>query len=172
MNIELLCEDTNADAGNIKIILKDYSDMVYRLALSQLKNKTDAEDIFQEVFIKYIKSDKNFESGEHIKAWLIRVTVNCCKKLRKTAWFRHTVPLDECSDKIASDGEYEKSEIYYAVLELPQKYRMVIHLFYYEDMQVAEISSVLNMKQSTIVSQLRRAREILKQKLKGEYDYE
>ena len=172
MNIELLCGDTQTDTGNIKIILKDYSDMVYRLALSQLRNKADAEDIFQEVFIKYIKSEKTFDNDEHIKAWLIRVTVNCCKKLRKTAWFRHTVPLEEYSEESTNGIEYEKSEVYYAVMELPQKYRTVIHLFYYEDMQIAEISNVLNMKQSTVLSQLRRARNILRQKLKGEYDYE
>jgi len=160
------------DNMDIKIILEKYSDMVYRLAVSQLKNKADAEDIFQEVFIKYIKSGKDFESGEHVKAWLIRVTVNFCKKLRKTAWFRHTVPLDEWSNALTYEDAHEKSGVYYAVLELPPKYRTVIHLFYYEDMPVAEISGVLNIKQSTVVSQLRRARNILREKLKGEYNYD
>ena len=173
MNIKALCDDIcNENDTTIKVILKNYSDMVYRLALSQLKNKADAEDVFQEVFVKYIKTDKTFETDEHIKAWLIRVTVNCCRKLKKTAWFKHTVPLEEWSAELTNEGEHEKSEVYYAVMELPPKYRTIIHLFYYEDMQVNEISSVLNMKQSTIVSQLRRARNILRKKLKGEYDYE
>ena len=173
MNMELLCADNYVENDNIiNVVLRDYSDMVYRLALSQLKNKADAEDVFQEVFVRYIKSEKTFENDEHIKAWLIRVTLNCCKKLRTTAWFRYTVPLDDRENEITGDGVYEKSEVYYSVMELPQKYRTVIHLFYYEDMQVSEIGNILNMKQSTVVSQLRRARKILKEKLKGEYDYE
>lgn len=151
-------------------ILRKYSDMVYQLALSQLKNRADAEDIFQEVFIKLIKSVKPFESDEHIKAWLIRVTVNCCKKLRSTAWFRHTVPLKD--EPIMSTPYYEKSDVYYAILELPPKYRTVIHLFYYEDMSLLEISNALNTKVSTITSQLSRARNLLRKKLKGDYDYE
>ena len=173
MNIKSLCGDICDENDNtIKVILKNYSDMVYRLAFSRLKNKADAEDVFQEVFVKYIKSDKTFETDEHIKAWLIRVTVNCCKKLKKTAWFRYTVPLEEWSTELKNKDEYEKSEVYYAVMELPPKYRTIIHLFYYEDMQINEISSVLNMKKSTVLSQLHRARNMLRKKLIEEYDYE
>jgi RNA polymerase sigma-70 factor (ECF subfamily) len=147
--------------------------MVYRLALSQLRHKADAEDVFQDVFLKFVKSGKSFESGEHIKAWLIRVTINCCNKLRTTAWFRHTVPLsDNDMPEAVYETSPEKSEVYNAVLELPQKYRAVIHLFYYEDMSVAEIGKVLDTKTSTVTSRLTRARQMLREKLKGEYSYE
>jgi RNA polymerase sigma-70 factor (ECF subfamily) len=152
-----------------KAVLRDYSNMVFRLALSQLKHRQDSEDVFQEVFLRFIKSDKPFENEEHIKAWLIRVTINCCNKLRSTAWFRRTVALE---DNHFTEHDQEKTEIYDAVLELPPKYRTVIHLFYYEDMSAAEISKTLGIKIPTINSQLNRGRNILRKKLKGDYDFE
>ncbi|MDF2631841.1 MAG: polymerase subunit sigma-24, partial [Caproiciproducens sp.] len=95
-----------------------YGNMVYRLAFSQTQNKNDADDVFQEVFLRYIKSRKAFESEEHEKAWLIRVTINCSKKLWSSAWFRHTVALDE---NISFEMPQE-NEIYHALLQLPQIY--------------------------------------------------
>jgi RNA polymerase sigma-70 factor (ECF subfamily) len=163
MNVKPSRADDFAEA-----VLRDYSDMVYRLALSQLKHKADAEDVFQEVFLRLIKPGKPFENEEHLKAWLIRVTINRCNKLRTTAWFRRTVALENDS---LSETILERSEVYDAVLELPPKYRTVIHLFYYEDMSIADIGKALDMKTSTVTSQLSRARNMLRKKLKGDYDY-
>lgn len=146
-------------------IIKKYIDMVYRLALSRTKDKTHADDVVQEVFLRYISVKKEFESDEHIKAWLIRVTINCSNSIFESSWFKKTAPLD---DEIAFDTP-EKSEVYYAVLELPKKYRTVIHLFYYEDMSIAEIADCLGEKVSTVKSQLHRGREMLREKLKGGY---
>ena len=95
------------------------------------------------------------------------MTINRCHSLFTSSWHKKTEAL---SEEIPFDSP-EKSDVYYAVLELPQKYRTVIHLFYYEDMSVAEIGKVLNRNESTIKSQLHRARELLKSKLKGEYDF-
>lgn len=148
-------------------IVEKHFNTVYRLALSQTKNVADAEDITQDVFLRFMQYEKPFASFEHIKAWLIRVTINRSLSLFASAWHKRTEPL---SEEIPFNSP-EKSDVYYAVLELPQKYRAVIHLFYYEDMSVAEISKVLGKNQSTIKSQLHRARELLKTKLKGEYDY-
>lgn len=148
-------------------IIRRYFDMVYRLALSQTRSVTLAEDVTQEVFLRYIQQEDIFKSDEHIKAWLIRVTVNCSKSVFKTAWFRKTVPLTE---EISFDTP-EKSEVYFAVQALPSKYRTVIHLFYYEDMSVKEIADTLGMKQSTVKSHLYRGREMLRTKLKGGYDF-
>lgn len=159
---------TAATDDHINDVLTKYSNMVYRLALSRTKNKSDAEDILQEVFIKYMKNKKAFENEEHKKAWLIKVTVNSSLKLVTSAWFRHTVPLVE---ELKFETE-EKSDIYFSVLDLPLKYRTVVHLFYYEDLSVAQISEVLSIKESTIKSQLLRAREMLKIKLKGDFDNE
>ncbi len=144
-------------------IIEKYFDMVYHLAMAQVKNKTNADDIVQDVFLKYIQSAKRFESDEHIKAWLIRVTINCSHSLFTTSWYKKTVPLE---DELVFEME-EKSDVYYAVLELPEKYRTVIHLFYYEDMSIAEISEALRIKETTIKSQLSRGREMLREKLKG-----
>lgn len=152
---------------DIERVFHQYADLVYRLAFSQTQNKHDADDVFQEVFLRYMKEKSAFVSEEHKKAWLIRVTVNCSKKLRGSAWFRRTVALDE---NIASEQPQE-NEICSALQQLPQKYRTVIHLFYYEDMPVAKISEVLGMKESAVRTQLTRARNLLRTKLKGDFDY-
>lgn len=145
-----------------------YFDTVYRLALNQMKDKHMAEDVTQDVFVKYINSDKEFESEEHVKAWLIRVTVNMCKNVFNSAWYKKSAPLEE---DIPTE-ENEISDLYEEVLKLPKKYKAVIHLFYYEDMSIADIATCLGEKESTIKSQLHRAREILKKTLKGGCDYE
>ena len=95
----------------IEGIIDKYFNMVYKLAFSQTKNKTDADDVFQEVFLRYIKSNCKFENSEHEKAWFIRVTINCCRKLWSSAWFRHTVPLDE---DISLEMQ-EENEIYHVI---------------------------------------------------------
>ncbi len=176
----MLCTDKDAQA-----VVKTYSNLVYKLAFSLLKNKADAEDVFQEVFIRLMKTDKVFENDEHLKAWLIKVTVNRSKKLLSSAWFRRSAPLEDYSlaqTVLTQDSEafagsemennFENSEVLTAVIELPLKYRTVIHLFYFEDMSVRSISRIFGVKESTITSQLSRGRKMLKEKLKGEYDYE
>ena len=159
----------------IEAIISAFSDLVYRLAITQLKNKDDAEDVYQEVFIRYAKMEKPFENEDHKRAWFIRVTINCCKKLRTSAWFRHKAPelnseILESIEDTSQSGDFE--DVHDAVLNLPAKYRLVIHLFYYEDLSISQISNVLNIKESTITSQLTRARKLLRDRLKGDYDYE
>ena len=157
--------DNSMDYKNDVIIsLNKYSNMVFRLAFARTKNSHDAHDILQEVFLRYIKSNKDFINEEHKKAWLIKTTINCSKTLLSSAWFRKTTGLDY---NITQELK-EKSEVYYAVLKLPKKYRTVIHLFYYEDMSITEIANLLNIKESTIKSQLHRARKKLKEILKKE----
>ncbi len=150
--------------NELSIDLDKYSNMVFRLAFARTKNSHDAHDILQEVFMKYMNNRKKFNNEEHKKAWLIKTTINCSKTLLTCAWFRKTVPLE---DNLVDELK-EKSEVYYAVLELPKKYRTVVHLFYYEDMSINEISSLLNINESTIKSQLHRARKLLKETLKEE----
>ncbi len=149
-------------------IIEKYFDTVYRLALARCKSPSMADDIVQDVFLKYIKSHKTFESEEHIKAWLIRVTVNCSKSAFTSSWFQKTVPLSE-------ELEFETAEqqdVYSSVMKLPLKYRTVIHLFYYEDLSVKQIAEDLNMKESTVKSDLHRGREMLRNLLGGRQDYE
>lgn len=148
-------------------LTKKYFPMIYKLALNQTKNRENADDVVQEVFLRYIQKDIDFQSEEHVKAWLLRVTINCSKNVFTNAWFKKTEGLSE--DIIFETPE--RSDVYYATLELPQKYRAVIHLFYYEDMSVADISKCLGVKEATVKSQLHRAREMLRTKLKGGYDF-
>ena len=165
--------DTGAENSESQIeqILRKYSNMVYRLAYARTKNRADAQDLLQEVFLRCLKSNVQFNDDEHCKAWLLRTTINCSKSLLSSAWFSKTVSMKENLPDSLHNLEDEKSEIFYAVLELPVKYRMVVHLYYYEDYSVTELSKLLNRKESTVKTQLYRARELLKQKLKGEYDY-
>ena len=142
----------------IEDIVTQYSDMVYRLALARTKNEADAQDVFQDVFVRYMKAKDKITSDEHLKAWLIRATINCSNTLFSSAWHRKTVALDDT----LSTSLGEKSDLYYAVLSLPKKYRTVVHLFYFEDLSIAQISELINTKQSTIKSQLSRARLMLK----------
>lgn len=144
-------------------IVHKYIDTVYRIALAQSHSKVDAEDIVQEVFLKLLTSDKDFESEEHIKAWLIRVTINSSRKLFSSSWFRKTVPLTE---DIPFETQ-EHSEVYYALYSLPEKYRIPLYLYYYEDYSVKEIARCLEISEGTVKSQLSRGRERLKLKLKG-----
>ncbi len=160
-NISLCTND------NVEEILKKYADMVYRVAFTRTKNSADSDDILQEVFMRYVRANINFDDDEHTKAWLIRATINCSINLLTSAWHKKTTNLE---DNILIDMQ-EKSEVYYAVLELPKKYTTIIHLFYYEDMSIKQISTLLNKKESTVKSLLHRARNMLREKLKGEYDY-
>ena len=150
---------------NLDEIMEQYATMVYRLAYAQTRSKHDADDIFQEVFFRYIKKCPVFASKEHQKAWFLRVTLNCSKKFHASAWRRNTVPLDQQEFVFE---QLKENELHELLLTLPQKYRAVLHLFYYEDMPVAQISQILNKKPSTIRMQLTRARALLKEKLKGE----
>ncbi len=151
-------------------LTEKYFDMIYRLAFSQMKNTEQADDVVQEVFLRFIKNNKPFDTEEHIKAWLLRVTLNCCKNVFSSSWYKKTVPLSEQEEGIHFDS-VEKSEVYYAVANLPPKYRAVIHLFYYEDMSIEEISRYLKTNPSTIKSQLSRGRKLLREKLKGGYQF-
>lgn len=144
-------------------MIRKYSPMVYRMAYSLLKDQYDAEDIHQEVFEKYLKKRPRFESAEHEKAWFLRVTVNSCKNLWKTAWRQKVVSLEEeMADGVVQD---KPDEIIDIVKQLPQKYRIVIHLFYYEELTIEEIAKVLNAKPSTVRTHLTRARAKLKELL-------
>ena len=149
--------------GSEHAVIETYFNMVYKLALSQTKNRTTADDVTQEVFLRYLKHSEKLKTEEHRKAWLIRVTLNCSKNVFTNAWSKKTVPLE---DELVFE-EQEAGEVYYAVLELPSKYRSVIHLFYYEDMSIEEISNVLDRAPATVKSQLFRAREMLRKKLEG-----
>ena len=152
----------------IKEKIGQYSDMVYRIALTRTDTIENAEDIFQEVFTKFSEKLPNFKDAEHEKAWFIRVTINMSKNMKNTAWNRKVVTLDE---NIKFENQ-EENDIYSIVCELPENYKTVIYLFYYEGYKVKEISNILKKREGTVKTWLLRARNILKEKIKGGFEDE
>lgn len=161
------------DRINYTEIVERYANNIYRITLSYCKNKYDAEDVLQNVFLKLLQANEEFESEEHLRRWLIRVTVNCCKDFCSSFWKRRIVGIDETMNNYSQEfTTNKKSDLYEAVMELPQKYRLVTHLYYYEDYSVKEIAQFLKIKETTVQTQLMRARKKLQTKLKeGHYDW-
>ena len=144
-------------------VVERWGDMVYRLALARTASVPDAEDVFQEVFLRYFRHEERFHNDEYRKAWLIRCTVNRCKSLLASPWRRRIVPL-ETAEEVGVEDDYR--EVYSSVLTLPRKYRAVIHLHYFEGLSVAEMAQTLDMPEGTIKSQLSRGRALLRDMLK------
>ena len=144
-------------------MVEKYSDMIYRLALVRTKSKENSEDVYQEVFLRLSKKLPKFENEEHEKAWLIRVTINCSKNLLNSKYLKYKTEMKE---DITFETK-ERHDIYYAVQELPLKYRTIIHLYYYENYKINEISKLLKTNDNTIKTRLARAREKLKEKIEG-----
>ena len=149
-------------------VMEAYADMVRRICFLHLKNKYDTEDVFQNVYLKYLLYDKPFESREHEKAWFARVAINACTDHLRYAARRKWVPLDMIEEEREVLDDMS-SEVLEAVLSLPEKYRNVIYLHYYEDYPAVEIARILGKKENTVYSWLSRARELLRERLGGEW---
>lgn len=164
-----MSEQEQFKAGFEKVIRK-YGDTVYYIALLHTKNNMDAQDIVQEVFLKYAENTKPFESEEHVKAWLIRVAINMCTNLSKSSWVTKTTELN---DAVLPAGEfpYDDNGVSAAVKNLPEKYRNVIHLFYFEGYSIKEIGEITSQNISAVKVQLSRARKLLKNTLREEFGY-
>ena len=146
---------------------KQYSDTVYRVAVHNTANLSDAEDVTQEVFIKLLETNKVFRDGEHIKAWLIRVTVNLCRdKIKK---LNREVLVDTVEPDKSCD---EKNDVLEVVKALPENYRNTIYLHYYEGYTAKEIGKILDAKENTVLSWLSRGRDALRKELDGGFDDE
>lgn len=152
----------------IQHVLDKYSKMLIKIAFTYVKNMADAEDIAQDAFVSLIRKGSGFDSEEHEKAWLIRVTINNCKNHLKSSWSKRRVPLEED----ISYMQEEESEVLITVLKLPPKYRTVIHLYYYEEYSINEIAEILHKKPATIGTWLSRGRNLLKSELTGGFEYE
>lgn len=149
-------------------LIRAHGSTVYRLAYAQTRSRHDADDVFQEVFLRVAQHRPIFDSEEHAKAWLLRVTLNCLKSHWRAAWRRHDVPLDE---RIPFPAPEERA-LDDALRQLAPKYRAAVHLFYYEGYSAEEIARMTGEKPSTIRTRLTRARAQLRDLLKGESDDE
>jgi RNA polymerase sigma-70 factor (ECF subfamily) len=145
-------------------IVKRYQDKLFRTAIAIMGCKADAEDIVQDAFIKLFEKNPEFKSAEHETAWLMRVTVNLCKNRLRSHWWKKTVPL---LDDYPAETD-EQQALMETVLSLPSKYRIVIHLFYYEGFSTKEIAGITELNESAVRQQLTRARRMLKDFLEGE----
>lgn len=146
-------------------IVQRYLDTVYRVALSSCKNPHDAEDIVQSTFLKLLESSPEFQDEEHIRKWLIRVTVNEANNLWRSLWRKRVISLEETLTE-PEFTEPEHSELFWAVQKLPPKYREATYLYYYEEYSIKEIAKLLHISETAIQTHLMRAREKLRQQLK------
>ena len=148
-----------------------YRDRLFAAAFQVCGNAADAEDAAQEALLRYHTSEKQFESEQHIRAWLLRVAINCAKNVSRSFWRRNIVPLEEYMDSLEFDSGQSR-EIFREVMNLPEKYRIVIHLYYYEDYSVAEIGKILGLTESNVKVRLSRGRQLLKKALQEVWDDE
>ncbi len=181
----IMIQDTARIQEKLQQKIDSYSDMLFKIAYARTGNRADAEDIVQETFYQYFKTSREFDSEEYEKAWLIRVTLNGCRKMWRSSFHRRRSDVPDSEQLFPKEGmeigerspeesflDKERArEVLDAVWRLPVVYRDVIHLFYYEELSVKEIAEILERKVSTVTSQLTRGRELLKKSLKEEYDF-
>lgn len=149
---------------NVAKAFEVYSDMVYRLAFVRLADKSDAEDVLSDVFLRLVKNSGKIKSEEHLKSWLIRATINCSYSLLGSAYRKHRADFDELNAKAIKQEE----TVLPLVLELPQRFKTVVYMYYYEGYSVEDIAKLCSLPQGTVKSRLSRARQQLKLQLKGD----
>lgn len=150
---------------------RKYQDMVYRIAFQYFGNHADAEDVVQDTFLRLYTYQKPFESPEHLRRWLIRVTVNLCRDALKSPWRKRRVSIDAVPE-IPVFQEPEEDALYREVMRLPEKYRVILELFYYEELSTQEIADMLRVRRSTVTTRLSRARKLLKKHLMEVWQHE
>lgn len=158
------------DEEAVRQALEQYGDMVRRICFMHLKKEEDVEDVFQNVFFKYAKSTGSFQSSQHVKAWIIRVSINECNSLLR-GWFHRKVDLKEDLSMYGMEEKTEYPEVLQAVLSLPRNLKSVIYLYYYEGYKIVEIANILNRKENTIHTWMRRGKKQLK-KMLGDDSFE
>ena len=154
---------------SVQELFEKYQDNLYIIAFNVCKNAEDAKDVVQDTFIQYYSAKKEFENEQHIRAWLIRVAINKAKNVNSTFWRKNKMSLEDYMETLVFDTP-QSEELFETVMHLPEKYRIVIHLFYYEDYSVHEIASILKLSESNVKVRLSRARTLLKEKLQEEWD--
>lgn len=156
-------------SGGLEEIIHRYQNTVFGLALAKTGSRVDAEDVFQEVFLAYYQSGKPFADEEHRKAWLLRTTLNLCKRVTGSAWRRRTAPLEEAGEGSVPFQSQEENEVWQAVSQLAEEYRVPIYLFYFQELSTREIARALGIREGAARMRLLRGRERLRELLKGDY---
>lgn len=156
---------------SIQELINRYQNSLFIAAFNVCKNAQDAEDVVQDTFVQYYTLKKEFDSEQHIRAWLIRVVINKAKNVNHTFWKRNKISIEDYMETLTFETT-EASDLFEEVMNLPEKYRIVTHLFYYEDYNIREISEILKLSESNVKVRLSRARKLLKEALKEEWDDE
>ena len=147
-------------------LARAYAPAIYRLAYARTGSRADAEDIMQEVFVRLLRAGPDFADRAHARAWLLRVAANCANDWFRAPWRRREGPL---TDSLPAP-EHQDGGVVEAVLALPAKYRTAVHLYYYEELSVAEIAKITGKSESAVKSRLFRARAMLREALKEDDD--
>lgn len=156
------------DEAQARRIVSDHSDMILRISINYMKNRADAEDVCQTVFMKYLSKGPEFADEKHEKAWMIRTTINTCKDELRSSFFRRVIPLDSLPEEEGAQDEIEQEGIFAELGRLPENYRICLYLYYYEGYSVREIGELLHRREGTINAWLSRGRKKLRTLLDGD----
>ncbi len=156
---------------SVQELFEKYQDNLYIIAFNVCKNAEDAKDVVQDTFIQYYSAKKEFDNEQHIRAWLIRVAINKAKNVNGTFWRKNKISLEDYMESLVFETP-ESEELFETVMHLPEKYRIVIHLFYYEEYSVHEIADILKLSESNVKVRLSRGRSLLKEKLQEEWEHD
>ena len=155
------------DEQEVRRVVQEYSDMIKRISYNYLKHTYDSEDICQTVLLKFLTGNVSFENREHEKAWIVRTTINACHDLKKSAFFRKTVSIDEAPEIEAQQSR--DNDVLEEIWKLPANYRTAIYLYYFEGYNTEEIAEIMGKRKTAVSKYLSRGRKILKETLSEEY---
>ena len=153
----------------VQQLIERYQNSLYAAAFNTCQNQMDAEDVVQETFVQYYTSRKEFESEQHIRAWLLRVVINKARNINRTFWKKNKCSLEDYIETLTFPNSQSR-DLFEEVMKLTDKYRIVIHLFYYEDYSVREIADILKLSESNVKVRLSRGRALLRDSLKEEWE--
>jgi RNA polymerase sigma-70 factor (ECF subfamily) len=152
---------------SLEILIERYQKSLYAVAFNICRTSEDANDVVQDTFIQYYTSHRQFNDEEHLKAWLIRVAINRATDITRSFWRRNKISLEEYTEQIPFETPHD-SELFDAIMGLSEKYRIVIHLYYYEDMPIKEVAKILRISEASVKMRLSRSRSLLRDYFKEE----
>lgn len=153
----------------VEVLIEQYKNNIFATAFNICKSAADADDVVQDTFLQYHLTEQQFKNEQHIRAWLIRVAINKAKDINRSFWRRKSLPLEDYMETLTFETQ-DSENLFEQVMKLPEKYRIIIHLFYYEDYSIHEIAEILKLTESNIKVRLTRGRKLLKSVLKEEWN--
>ena len=152
---------------SLEELIEAYQKSLYAAAFNICRNTDDANDVVQDTFIQYYTTKKQFQDEEHLKAWLLRVAINRAKDISRSFWKKNRLSIEDYADAVPFESR-EETGLFEAVMRLPEKYREVIHLYYYEDLSIKESARILRITEGSVKMRLSRGRSFLRDVFKEE----